>query len=114
MTRPMSPEPIAPALATLEAAARALAAALASGRGDQVWAVESRLAEATEELRRVTRQRGAVVPDDRAVHAQVGRIRAQLAQCRRLGRTVPAVLSVMFPGRVGYGRDGQATVAKGL
>jgi hypothetical protein len=114
MTMAMTTDPIAPALVTLETTLKALAEALASGRGDEVWAVESRVAEATEALCRVTRQRVAVGPGDRALQAQVSRIREQLVQCRRLGRTVPAVLSVMFPGRVGYGRDGHATVEKGL
>lgn len=83
-----------------------LAQALTEGRADGVQAVEPRLADAVAALTAASQtlagaRRG---PEDRALAAT---IRARIAVCRRLGGSVPALMSVMFPGQLLYGRDGR-------
>jgi hypothetical protein len=125
------------ALTGVSDALTTLGAALASGQSGDVWAVEAQLASAIADLQSVLAASpssnrldvGAaaaydpgrptypplLTSSDRSgwpeeIAADAARLREQLVQCRRLGGAVPALLSVMFPGQVGYGRDGQATL----
>lgn len=94
---------------SLLAALRELSAALESGRADAVAAVEPRLAAAVNDVgcRFASGVARETTPD---VVSGVAAVRQELAACRRLGGTVPALMSVMFPGRGLYGRDGRSRV----
>lgn len=83
-----------------------LAQALAQGRAESVQAIEPRLADAVAALTAASQtlagaRRG---PADRELAET---IRARIAVCRRLGGSVPALMSIMFPGQLLYGRDGR-------
>lgn len=80
-----------------------LAAALETGRAGEVLSIEMRLAQVVADARAaVLAGRSQAVPLDE-VRDHVATVRDQMARCRRLGATVPALLSVMYPGQVGYG-----------
>jgi hypothetical protein len=83
-----------------------LAAALESGRADEVLAMEERVAAVIAEARAavIAASPGSVRVDE--VVDLVAVVRDQMSRCRRLGSTVPALLSVMYPGQVGYGPAG--------
>jgi hypothetical protein len=93
-------------LTALSDALADLAAALESGRAEQVLALEERVAAVVAEARATVRASapGTVRVDE--VADVVAVVRDQLTRCRRLGSTVPALLSVMYPGQVGYGPAG--------
>lgn len=80
-----------------------LSAALEAGRADDVLAVEARLADVVAEARAqaLGARDASLRLDDLRDH--IATVRDQMARCRRLGATVPALLSVMYPGQVGYG-----------
>lgn len=88
-----------------------LAAALGRGREDEVLAIEPRLAAAIEGVRAAGPVPAQSGPSSAVLRALAARVRDEVAGCRRLGGTVPALLSVMFPGRVSYGRQNHAAVA---
>lgn len=92
------------ALTALVDALGDLVTALRQSRADDVLRVEPRLDVAVAELRASlgTLPRGARPELVRLAHLAQDRI----AQARRLGGTVPALLSVMFPGQVTYSRAG--------
>lgn len=80
-----------------------LAAALTRADADAVLALEPRLALAVADLQ--ASQAGRVRDRSMVLRAVVD-VREAMAACRWLGGTVPAVLSVMFPGQVTYSRAG--------
>jgi hypothetical protein len=91
-------------LLVLLAVLEELTVALESGRAESVQAVEPRLADAVEAVRAL---RGAITPAVAEAAGEVtAAIRARIATCRRMGGSVPSLLSVMFPGQSLYGRDG--------
>lgn len=92
------------ALAALSTVLDDLADALSSADADRVLALEARLAEAVSQVRQAACVPNAVSASDLA--NRVSDARDALARCRRLGGSVPAVLSVMFPGQMTYGRAG--------
>jgi hypothetical protein len=95
------------ALIALVEALDALVAALQQTGADAVLRVEPRLDVAVAELRAVL---GAVTPETLGtpgrVRSLVRQAQDRIAHARRLGGTVPALLSVMFPGQVSYSRGG--------
>lgn len=100
MTTPQTAEA---ALSAVAATLVDLAAALTRADADAVLALESRLALAVADLQ--ASQAGHVLDRSTVLRAVVD-VREAMAACRRLGGTVPAVLSVMFPGQVTYSRAG--------
>lgn len=92
-----------PSLTQLCHVLRDLAAALETGRAKDVLAVETRLAEVVADGRAaiLAARPDTVRLDD--VRDLITTVRDHMARCRRLGATVPALLSVMYPGQVGYG-----------
>ena len=93
-------KPLAVLLAVLED----LAAALETGRAEAVQAVEPRLSDAVDAVRALAAAQPALASQPMTEIAAA--IRARIATCRRLGGSVPSLLSVMFPGQSLYGRDG--------
>src|SRR5262245_25613839 len=91
-------------LFVLLAALEELTVALESGRDDAVRLVEPKLAEAVEAVRALAGAHPQLSSEPVAEIASA--IRARIATCRRLGGSVPSLLSVMFPGQSMYGRDG--------
>lgn len=92
-----------PSLTSLCHVLHDLAAALETGRAEDVLVVEARLAHVVAEARAaVVAGRSDEVRLDE-VRDHIATVRDQMARCRRLGATVPALLSVMYPGQVGYG-----------
>lgn len=87
-----------------------LTVALETGRAADVQAVEPRLVDAIDAVRTSRASASASVPGPEPAsieRAELLRlIRARVATCRRLGGTVPALMSVMFPGQTLYGRHG--------
>lgn len=85
-----------------------LTVALETGRAAEVQAVEPRLVDAIDAVRTSCASASASGPEPASIErAQLLRlIRARVATCRRLGGTVPALMSVMFPGQTLYGRHG--------
>ena len=93
-------KPLSVLLAVLED----LTAALETGRAEAVQAVEPRLFDAVDAVRALA---AAGAPNaGEPVGEIAAAIRARIATCRRLGGSVPSLLSVMFPGQSLYGRDG--------
>ncbi len=91
------------ALSAVAATLVDVAAALTRAETDAVLALEPRLAAAVADLHLSQASR----PLDPAALARAAEdVRDAMAACRRLGGTVPAVLSVMFPGQVTYSRAG--------
>jgi hypothetical protein len=91
-------------LLVLLAVLEELTVALETGRAENVQAVEPRLVDAVEAVRALG---GAIQRPAAASAVEVASaIRARIATCRRLGGSVPSLLSVMFPGQSLYGRDG--------
>lgn len=88
-----------------------LAAALERGREDEVLQIEPRLATAIDGVRAAGPLPALAGPSSTAILSLSARVRDEVAVCRRLGGSVPALLSVMFPGRVSYGRQNRAAVA---
>lgn len=93
------------ALEALVEALDDLVVALQTTSADDLLRVEPRLDVAVAELRASlgTVSRDAASP---RVRPLVVRAQERIAQARRLGGTVPALLSVMFPGQVTYNRVG--------
>lgn len=91
-------------LFVLLAALEELTVALETGRAEDVRAVEPRVADAVEALRALAGAHPLLAGEPVADIASA--IRARIATCRRLGGSVPSLLSVMFPGQSLYGRDG--------
>ena len=91
-------------LLVLLAVLEELTVALETGRAENVQAVEPRLVDAVEAVRAL----GGAIQRPAAPSAVevASAIRARIATCRRLGGSVPSLLSVMFPGQSLYGRDG--------
>lgn len=80
-----------------------LAAALVANDAGAMLETEPRLAATLTAVRAVVRPQG----DDGADVARgVTRVRDAIERCRRLGATVPSLLSIMFPGQVTYGPAG--------
>ena len=102
MTSLTEPTPVPVAPLTLAAALDQLAEALASGEAERVLAVETLLMEAVADWRQRASTGGAAGVSVR----DIDDARHALARCRRLGTTVPALLSVMFPGQSEYGPSG--------
>lgn len=100
MTTPQTAES---ALSAVAATLVDLATALTHADADAVLALESRLASAVADLQ--PNAAGRVLDRSTVLRAVVD-VREAMAACRRLGGTVPAVLSVMFPGQVTYSRAG--------
>ncbi len=86
------------AIAGVSHALARLAETLTKGDAAQVLDVEAALARALDSLRLSIRAGHRDVSA-----AALTEVRERLAQCRRLGGTVPALLSVMFPGQLTYG-----------
>jgi len=83
-----------------------LATALETGRAEQVLAMEERVAAVIAEARAtVLSAAPGTVRVDELVDV-VAVVRDQMTRCRRLGSTVPALMSVMYPGQIGYGPAG--------
>ena len=98
------------ALARVQVALDDLADALASGRADAVLAAETPLAEATRQLAILTPSSEDGVTRA-ALRRRVLDTRASLARCHRLGSSMSAVASALFPQPV-YGpgpRAGRVT-----
>lgn len=96
----MTPTPptLREAIAGLSAVLVRLADTLTKWHAAQVLDVEADLARALDTLRLSIRAGHRDVSG-----AALTEVRERLAQCRRLGGTVPALLSVMFPGQLTYG-----------
>jgi hypothetical protein len=92
------------ALAALSTVLDDLADALTHADADRVLALEARLVEAVAQVRHAACVPNTVSASELA--HRISGVRDALGRCRRLGGTVPAVLSVMFPGQVTYGRAG--------
>jgi hypothetical protein len=83
-----------------------LATALETGRAEQVLAMEERIAAVIADARAtVLAAAPGTVRVDEVVDV-VAVVRDQMTRCRRLGSTVPALMSVMYPGQIGYGPAG--------
>jgi hypothetical protein len=91
------------ALSAVAATLVDVAAALTRADTDAVLALESRLAAAVADLQV---SQAARPLDPATLTRAVADVSEAIAACRRLGGTVPAVLSVMFPGQVTYSRAG--------
>ncbi len=88
-----------------------LAGALETGRAEQVLAMEERVAAVIAEARAtVLAAAPGTVRVDEVVDV-VATVRDQMTRCRRLGSTVPALMSVMYPGQIGYGPAGTRVTA---
>jgi hypothetical protein len=105
------------ALAVLSGVIDDLARALESGRAEDVLAIEPRLVDAIRDVRLYANGHQSTAGTG-SLGELAQRIRDGIHRCRRMGGTVPALLSVMFPGQVGYGPAGhhpaQARVASAL
>lgn len=95
-----------PSLTALSDVLADLATALETGRADEVLVMEERVAAVVAEARAtvLAASPGTVRVDE--VRDVVAIVRDQMTRCRRLGSTVPALMSVMYPGQVGYGPAG--------
>jgi hypothetical protein len=83
-----------------------LSVALERGRADEVLALEARFADVVADARaKVVAAAPGTVRLDEVVDL-VAVVRDQMTRCRRLGATVPALMSMMYPGQVGYGPAG--------
>lgn len=88
----------------LTGALEGLSEALASGSAERVLVCEDALLAALADARQIVAGHGAVV----VRRDEIDVARHAMARCRRLGGSVPALLSVMFPGQTGYGPSGAA------
>jgi hypothetical protein len=93
------------ALAVLSGVIDDLARALENGRADDVLVIESRLVDAIRDVRLYANGSQSTTATS-SLGELAERIRDGIHRCRRMGGTVPALLSVMFPGQVGYGPAG--------
>jgi hypothetical protein len=93
-------------LTTLAEVLADLASALETGRADQVLALEERVAAVVSDARATVLAATPTTVRREDVMDLVAVVRDQMTRCRRLGATVPALMSVMYPGQIGYGPAG--------